>query len=504
MKIISLSGARKNIQLLVILSVFILGNIIGINSTSNYQADESYYIYSAMRMNETGNWLVPYYEDNVARFQKPILFYWFVGLVYKIAGFGIAQARLISLFIALLNLILVYKFTRLLFNNAKVSLYSVLILSSNFMYLIYSKVAATDIALFFFMNLAVYFLYKGYKHGSRNNLISGYLFSGLAVATKGPLGLLIPFSAIVIFLFYNEGLQGVKKVISFPGILLFLISALFWPLLMYIKFGSAFTGHFINAEVKSRVAYSIVTQLKNLIYYIHTFLRYAHIWIILLGIRLFSRKRSWEITLNKEKGSLLLIWILSVLLLFSLFITMHRSRYILPLFFPLSVLTAVYLQDISSRAIKIISLSAFLLFVTVNGFLPTILKPEAIKPLCRKIKDNSRKIIAVGVPQRSRVWIRLFAGRDADHVMDDPDGLIRIRDEKLYLIIEKDLWIQTSPDLKIKGHIIGESYYNFKKKFRDKYFWHSFIKGIKKGMLKKEMRSLINKHRLWFLLVEIG
>ncbi len=126
-EIYPLSIKRENKFIIFILLIFLCGSLIGLNRTSNYQADESYYIFSAMKMNQTGNWLVPYYEDGNPRFQKPILFYWMVAFIYKILGIGIWQARVVSLFFGILNLILIYKFTLLLFNSRRISLFSMII-----------------------------------------------------------------------------------------------------------------------------------------------------------------------------------------------------------------------------------------------------------------------------------------------------------------------------------------------------------------------------------------
>lgn len=482
--------------------VFFVGSLIGINSTSNYQADESYYIYSAMKMNQTGNWLTPYYEDNKARFQKPILFYWFVAGTYKFLGFGIWQARMVSLFISLINLFLIYYFCNLMFKDKKASILSVIILASNIMFLIYAKVSATDMTLFTFINLSLFFFYRGFEQNNKKKITYGYLFSGLAVATKGPVGVLIPLITIVIYAFYKERVQGLKRLISLYGFILFLCTSLFWPILMLLKFKSAFLNHFFTVEIKNRVAYSLKTQMKNFSYYIHTLLRYAHIWLVLFFIRLFNIKKLKE----KDSSSqvILVIWIFTVLLLFSFFITMHRSRYILPLFFPLSMLMGYYLNDIKIKKAIIIGSFLFGLFLLANGILPALLKPEALKPLCQYIKKHDRKIIAVGVPQRSRVWIKLFAGQDAFHTINIPLNKDIMIKDKVYLIIQKELWDASSSLVKKRGKIIKQSSYMYRKKFKSRYLWQAITEGFKKSRVIKEVNDLIEKHKLTFYLVKMN
>ncbi len=501
-EIYTLFTERRNKSIILILIIFICGSLIGINTTSNYQADESYYIYSAMKMNQTGNWMVPYYEDGNPRFQKPILFYWMVAFMYKILGIGIWQARVVSLFFGILNLILIYKFSLLLFNTHKISLFSMIILASNIMFCIYSKAAVTDMALLYFMNLSIYFFYKTINEGKKKNLVLGYLFSGLAVATKGPIGFLIPFLTTTIYCICIKGIKGVKEIFSIKGILIFLLISLFWPVYMYVKFNGAFLNHFLNIEVKRRVSFSIKNQFKNLVFYLHTTLRYAHIWGILFLIRIFRKGEKIGIY-KKENKTFLLVWIVVVLVLFSFFIKMHRSRYILPLFFPLSIMIAIYLEKMKTKSIYIVGLLSFLLFVLINGIITPVLKPEAIIKLCKFIKEKDRKIITIGVNQRRRVWVRLFTRRDIAKVYTDAVDIEEFGNQKFYLIIRKDLWKKIPFNSKL-GIIEARSSYNFKKRFKFKYLFKALITGIKRRNIMNEIRTLINKHKEEYLLIKGG
>ncbi len=501
-EIYTLSTKREDKIIIFVLLIFLCGLLIGINATSNYQADESYYIFSAMKMNLTENWMVPYYEDGNPRFQKPILFYWMVAFIYKVLGTGIWQARVVSLFFGILNLILIYKFSLLLFNSRRISLFSMIILASNIMFFIYSKASTTDMALLYFMNLSIYFFYKAINDVKEKNLILGYLFSGLAVATKGPVGFLIPFSTMIIYSFYINGIKGVKEIFSIKGILIFLLISLFWPVYMYIKFNGIFLNHFFNIEVKRRVSFLLGTQIENLIFYLHTILRYAHIWVILFLIMIF-RKREEVVIYKKENKTLLFVWIAVVFVLFSFFIRMHRSRYILPLFFPLSIIMAIYIEKLKTKSIYITGLLFFLLFVLINGIITPILKPEAMKKLCNSIKEKDRKIITIGVNQRSRVWVRLFTEKDIFKVYPNTDNFEDFKNQKFYLIIRKDLW-EKIPFTNKSGIIEAKSSYNFKNRFKFKYFFKAIITCIKKRKITNEIKSLIDRHKEKYLLIKGG
>ena len=98
--------------------------------------DEKRYIQSTREMAESGDYITPRYHGKL-RFQKPILFYWFIMFSYKIFGVGLFGARFPSIVAAILNVVLIYLLGRDLFGK-KAGIFSAFVLSTSEVYFMYS------------------------------------------------------------------------------------------------------------------------------------------------------------------------------------------------------------------------------------------------------------------------------------------------------------------------------------------------------------------------------
>ena len=125
-----------------------------------------------------------------------------------------------------------------------------------------SHAVATDGFLFFFSLATFAYAYLGITKADSSAMIKAYLAAGLAVLTKGPIGLLLPGLIILLFLF-SQGLmknttdsprltQQVKTCFNPLGILLFLIVATPWYLAMYIAHGQDFINGFLGLQNMGR------------------------------------------------------------------------------------------------------------------------------------------------------------------------------------------------------------------------------------------------------------
>ena len=88
----------------IIIAILILG-LLGLYSLDRGRLghsipDEKRYMQSTKEMVESGDYITPRYHGRL-RFQKPILFYWFILLSYKFFGIGIFGARFPSIVAAL-------------------------------------------------------------------------------------------------------------------------------------------------------------------------------------------------------------------------------------------------------------------------------------------------------------------------------------------------------------------------------------------------------------------
>ena len=138
-----------------------------------YHPDENFYVESSRRMVESGDYITPIYHEK-KRFAKPILYYWMVVSSFKVFGVSLASARIPSAIFGTLSIGLVFLLGRKLFDS-RVGLFSAFILPTIYLHFQISRWSSTDMALSFFIFLALYLFVLSYKTNFQKNIYT-YLF----------------------------------------------------------------------------------------------------------------------------------------------------------------------------------------------------------------------------------------------------------------------------------------------------------------------------------------
>lgn len=159
---------------------------------------ESNYTLTAKEMLSAGDYISPRIYGNYW-YDKPIFFYWELIAAFSVAGISDAAARFFPGVFALLNLVLTYYFGRRLFSE-RLGLLGAIISGSSVIFYYLSKAVITDMTFVFFMNCVLLTFYRGYTGQQRRWYLASFFFAGLAVLTKGPIGLLLPGLIMLIFL----------------------------------------------------------------------------------------------------------------------------------------------------------------------------------------------------------------------------------------------------------------------------------------------------------------
>jgi len=146
-------------------------------------------------------------------------------------------ARLVVVIIGSLTVIVLFFFTKELFNR-KIAILSALFLSFQSTHIFHSRLALLDVPLTFFYLLTLFFFYKGIK-GNYKHLFISALVLGLAIGTKYTGLLLIP-TAISMLLINHLKIREIdkQKRLIFPTITLekFVFLLLWAPLGLLIVF----------------------------------------------------------------------------------------------------------------------------------------------------------------------------------------------------------------------------------------------------------------------------
>jgi len=373
-----------------------------------YHADENFYVESALRMVESGDYVTPvYHEKN--RFAKPILYYWMVVSSFKVFDVSLFSARFPSVIFGTLSIGLIFLLGKILFNR-RVGLFSAFILPSTYLHFQISRWSTTDMALNFFILFSTYIfvLMCDTKFEKKYFSYLFYLSLGLGFMIKGPPAILIPGLTILGFLIFTKRKNWFNNLCIFEGLIILSIIILPWFITMYWMHGEEFKNHILGNEIKNRLVHDTPFSF----YYVGVLIRYQLPWSLLLIFSALKQCANFEFVnhkgvsfnhsikaLNKnirEYFQLFLkdknepvifccIWILVCLVLFTL-LRVEHSRYMLPSCPAIAILTARIFAEMEENSfrksifgfwgITILTLFVFFIFSVLAG--ATIFKLESV------------------------------------------------------------------------------------------------------------------------------
>ena len=202
-----------------------------------YDTIESRRLLIAMEMAQTGDWLIPRIEGHIL-VTKPPLFYWLVAGLIKIFGTTAEwTVRFPSACAAALCLVVMYYIARLI-TPPRMRGYSIVlpvILATTTMFRGCARLGEPDMIMTFFSTTAVLFFLLFREKSRRVYALLFFLFMGVGIFTKGPLGAIITLLTI---LPYSIIYHRPKDFLSLPwisgaGILLLMLIP--WMLLTWSR-----------------------------------------------------------------------------------------------------------------------------------------------------------------------------------------------------------------------------------------------------------------------------
>jgi 4-amino-4-deoxy-L-arabinose transferase-like glycosyltransferase len=357
---------KKYYPYLVVISAIIFF-IPFLGSVHLFDWDEINFAESAREMIVTGNFsrvqidFHPFWE-------KPPLFFWMQALSMKMFGINEFAARFPNAVIGILTIFLFYLIGKKLYDEKFGLIWSLAYLGS-FLPHLYFKSGIIDPFFNFFIFLGVVFLsksisYTGDRKGFRYALFGG-ISVGLAILTKGPVGLLIPAISVSVYwvtLKFRK-ISNWKNVLVF-AVACFLISS-FWFGLEMVNNGFWFIREFVKYQVD--LFLNPVAGHSGPIYYHFIVVFLGCFPISVLAIP-FLFKRKLDSNNEKEnflKWMLILFWV--VMILFSIVRTkiVHYSSLS---YFPLSFLAASFIYEMLNERAQFKKYMFWVLAVTGTIF----------------------------------------------------------------------------------------------------------------------------------------
>lgn len=294
----------------------------------------------AREMISDSNWLLTT-MNGIARYEKPPLPAWLTTPFMQIAGTdSITASRLPTSIIATLGIIIMYFFVKDFSGDKKLALYSSLVLATSFYYVAIRLEAPSDTYTHVFMLAGIYFLYKFLRKGKVNTglLLAAAFATGLSILSKGPVGpyaLLLPFLAAYFFTLKTP-LPGKK----FPLLAVFILVAAVTGGSWYIYVRIADPVVFM--EIAGQETGNWGSYNVRPFYYYWSFFIQSGIWALpaIAGLVYpYVRSRVHE----KKLYKLSWIWVVAGLILLSA-IPEKKTRYLVPVLFPLAITTGIYLN----------------------------------------------------------------------------------------------------------------------------------------------------------------
>ncbi len=317
----------------------------------------------AYEMAHSGNYFQPtILGDNY--YNKPPLFNWLIVLASKFLGWDIFTPRAVTILFTLLNTLLVYHFTRKIFDRETALLSASIFITFSDVLFWYGWLAEIDMTLSFFITLLFIQIYEFYKKEKPVYLYTSSLLTGIAFMIKGfPAFAFYGLSLISVALLKRKILILFSPHAVFSYILALLFSLWWLPLsdnpLFYIKrlWEESFSRVESSKNIEKFLEHIITYPLLNLKQTLPASL-------FLLGA-LFSRK------INLRDDVKFLVFLLFINYIPYFISATSRGRYVLPLFPLLAVVFGYIIKEFTSerwKRILIFTMSLFVFFRFLYGF----------------------------------------------------------------------------------------------------------------------------------------
>lgn len=333
-----------------LLLAFCLVWFYGLGARTLVPTDEGRYAEMAREMVTTNDWITPRL-NGIKYFEKPPLQNWMNALTFKLFGLGEWQARLWTGLCGLLGIALVAHAGRRVFGE-RVGFTAAIVLGSSFFWAALGHINTLDMGLSGMMALTLCGLLLAQRNDAsererRNWMLACWAGMGLAVLSKGLIGIVLPGAVLVLYTAIARDWAIWKRLHAGLGLLVFFAITVPWFVLVSLD-NPEFPYFFFIHEHLQRFTSKIHNRAGPWYYFIPILLLGIFPWLGVLAQSLWNGRR--DATNGFQPKKMLLIWSAFIFLFFSISGSKLPS-YILPIFPALALLIACELEQASSRRI---------------------------------------------------------------------------------------------------------------------------------------------------------
>ncbi len=201
--------------------------------------------------------------------QKPPFMFWLAALSFKIFGLSNFSFKLPTFLFTIFGTFATYKLGEALYNKRTGILAAIMLIASQST-LLYNNDVHTDIVLTMCVVIALWQLHKFISEKNWWNYIAGFTFVGLAVITKGPVGMAVPVFAIIAQLLIIKKYKLFRPVVWLPGLLIVLAIATPTLIGLYHQFGVDGIKFFFWTNNLGRITGTYTGTNNDYLFYLHT------------------------------------------------------------------------------------------------------------------------------------------------------------------------------------------------------------------------------------------
>ena len=351
--------------------------------------DEGRYAEIPREMVASGDWVTPRLND-LKYFEKPPLQYWATAAAYEVFGQHQWTSRLWTALTGFAGILLVW-FAGLRLFGREAANYAAMLLGSSMLYALMAHINTLDMGVTFFLTLGIVGLLLGQTQtdtGKRRSwmLLLAWAALGLAVLSKGLMGLVLPGAALFIYAVVQRDLSVFKRMHWLSGLAVFLLITAPWFYLV-MKANPEFFQKFFIYEHYTRFTTKDLGRYQPWYYFVPILLLGMLPWTLLMFDTLINTWRGSKLPRNDSKAkafnaaNFLLVWAVFIYLFF----TVSGSKlpsYLLPMFPALALLMGRQLVEMDTRR----------LFWLIAPMLPLLLLAASFAPFTSRLADTPLQV----------------------------------------------------------------------------------------------------------------
>lgn len=354
--------------------------------------DEGRYAEIPREMVVSGDWTTPRL-NGLKYFEKPPLQYWATAVAYTVLGEHQWTSRLWTGLTGFTGILLVW-FAGLRLFGREAADYAAVLLSGSLLYVLMGHINTLDMGVTFFITLGIAGLLLGQtttdRKQQRNWMLLAWAALGLAVLSKGLMGLVLPGTALFLYALVQRDFSVFKRMHWLAGLAVFLLITAPWFYLV-MKANPEFFQKFIIYEHYTRFTTKELGRFQPWYYFVPILLLGMLPWTLLMFDALINTWRGSRLPRNDSRARtfnaarFLLVWAVFIYLFFTVSDSKLPS-YLLPMFPALALLMGRQLAEMNTRR----------LFWLIAPILPLTLLGVALAPFTARLADTPLQVQGYG------------------------------------------------------------------------------------------------------------